>query len=172
MRSRCVAVHACCSSSSSGGGDGSQLTDASQWRIRIFAERWCCGGCGVGVRFATGSARWKTHFDGGCDRSSCRRLTCRPTPMCSSWTGDTAFDDTPEPTAAAAAGPVSPLPIKMAAAGEGDYAADDENRPGVDCDGVHGHFFCKKMFHRPTYCHHCTDMLWGLIGQGYMCEGE
>jgi len=36
----------------------------------------------------------------------------------------------------------------------------------------HGHFFTRKTFHRPTYCHHCTDMLWGLIGQGYVCEGK
>ncbi|GFR09942.1 diacylglycerol kinase [Trichonephila clavata] len=35
-----------------------------------------------------------------------------------------------------------------------------------------GHFFSKKTFHKPTYCHHCTDMLWGLIGQGLICEGE
>lgn len=34
----------------------------------------------------------------------------------------------------------------------------------------HGHFFSKKTFHKPTYCHHCTDMLWGLIGQGCICE--
>ncbi|XP_055935096.1 diacylglycerol kinase theta-like isoform X4 [Argiope bruennichi] len=33
-----------------------------------------------------------------------------------------------------------------------------------------GHFFSKKTFHKPTYCHHCTDMLWGLIGQGLICE--
>ena len=36
----------------------------------------------------------------------------------------------------------------------------------------HGHYFTKKTFHKPTYCHHCTDMLWGLIGQGYICEGK
>ena len=35
----------------------------------------------------------------------------------------------------------------------------------------HGHFFTKKTFHKPTYCHHCTEMLWGLIGQGFICEG-
>ncbi|XP_041361075.1 diacylglycerol kinase theta-like [Gigantopelta aegis] len=34
----------------------------------------------------------------------------------------------------------------------------------------HGHFFTKKTFHKPTYCHHCTDIMWGLIGQGYVCE--
>ncbi|KAL3888417.1 hypothetical protein ACJMK2_000785 [Sinanodonta woodiana] len=37
-------------------------------------------------------------------------------------------------------------------------------------DMGHGHFFIKKTFHKPTYCHHCTDMLWGLIQQGYVCE--
>jgi len=35
----------------------------------------------------------------------------------------------------------------------------------------YGHFFVKKTFHKPTYCHHCVEMLWGLIGQGYYCEG-
>lgn len=49
---------------------------------------------------------------------------------------------------------------------------------GADCSPTstlekgqgHGHFFTKKTFHKPTYCHHCTDMLWGLIGQGFVCE--
>lgn len=41
--------------------------------------------------------------------------------------------------------------------------------PEYDQHG-HGHFFTKKTFHKPTYCHHCTDMLWGLIGQGCICE--
>ncbi|KAF7407150.1 hypothetical protein HZH66_001687 [Vespula vulgaris] len=36
---------------------------------------------------------------------------------------------------------------------------------------IHGHSFSKKTFHKPTYCHNCTDMLWGLIQQGYICEG-
>lgn len=36
----------------------------------------------------------------------------------------------------------------------------------------HGHSFSKKTFHKPTYCHHCSDMLWGLIQQGYICEGK
>ena len=35
-----------------------------------------------------------------------------------------------------------------------------------------GHTFGKKTFHKPTYCHHCSDLLWGLIGQGYICEGK
>jgi len=36
----------------------------------------------------------------------------------------------------------------------------------------HGHFFTKKSFHKPTYCHHCTDLLWGFIGQGLICRGR
>ncbi|XP_053605652.1 diacylglycerol kinase theta isoform X3 [Plodia interpunctella] len=32
------------------------------------------------------------------------------------------------------------------------------------------HSFARKTFHKPTYCHHCSDLLWGLIGQGYGCE--
>lgn len=46
-----------------------------------------------------------------------------------------------------------------------------ESMPEYDQFG-HGHYFTKKTFHKPTYCHHCTDMLWGLIGQGCICEGE
>lgn len=42
----------------------------------------------------------------------------------------------------------------------------------AETPGSHGHSFSKKTFHKPTYCHHCTDMLWGLIQQGYICEGE
>ena len=36
----------------------------------------------------------------------------------------------------------------------------------------HGHSFIKKTFHKPTNCHYCGDLLWGLMGQGYICEGE
>ncbi|XP_066297998.1 diacylglycerol kinase theta-like [Branchiostoma lanceolatum] len=32
------------------------------------------------------------------------------------------------------------------------------------------HLFHKKTFHKPTYCHHCTELLWGVLGQGYVCE--
>ncbi|CAG5107360.1 Similar to Dgkq: Diacylglycerol kinase theta (Rattus norvegicus) [Cotesia congregata] len=35
----------------------------------------------------------------------------------------------------------------------------------------HGHSFRQKTFHKPTFCHSCTDRLWGIIGQGnYICE--
>ncbi|GJQ69530.1 hypothetical protein Trydic_g6630 [Trypoxylus dichotomus] len=39
-----------------------------------------------------------------------------------------------------------------------------------DAGHGHGHSFGKKTFHKPTYCHHCSDMLWGLIQQGFICE--
>ena len=35
-----------------------------------------------------------------------------------------------------------------------------------------GHEFNKKTFHKPTYCHHCTELLWGFTGQGLQCTGE
>lgn len=34
----------------------------------------------------------------------------------------------------------------------------------------HGHSFVKKTFHKPTNCHYCSELLWGLMGQGYICE--
>uniref|UniRef100_A0A0K0EBU9 Diacylglycerol kinase n=1 Tax=Strongyloides stercoralis TaxID=6248 RepID=A0A0K0EBU9_STRER len=34
----------------------------------------------------------------------------------------------------------------------------------------HGHFFVKKTFGKPMYCHHCCDKIWGMISQGYACE--
>ena len=37
----------------------------------------------------------------------------------------------------------------------------------------HGHSFIKKTFHKPTTnCHFCAELLWGLMGQGYICEGK
>ncbi|XP_077284863.1 diacylglycerol kinase theta isoform X2 [Arctopsyche grandis] len=42
--------------------------------------------------------------------------------------------------------------------------------PSPDELQARGHSFAKKTFHKPTYCHHCSDLLWGLIGQGYNCE--
>ena len=36
----------------------------------------------------------------------------------------------------------------------------------------HGHDFQKTTFHKLTYCHFCTDLLWGLSGQGFVCQGE
>ncbi|XP_028405836.1 diacylglycerol kinase theta-like [Dendronephthya gigantea] len=36
--------------------------------------------------------------------------------------------------------------------------------------GNNGHSFSKKTYHRPTYCHHCTDLLWGFTNQGLQCS--
>lgn len=35
-----------------------------------------------------------------------------------------------------------------------------------------GHQFQKKTFFQPTFCHHCTELLWGLKGQGMKCPGN
>lgn len=55
--------------------------------------------------------------------------------------------------------------------GSGEPGSGSEGPAGSEYEMGHGHYFTKKTFHKPTYCHHCTDMLWGLIGQGYICEG-
>ena len=34
-----------------------------------------------------------------------------------------------------------------------------------------GHEFARKTYFQPTYCHHCTELLWGLKGQGFQCKG-
>lgn len=34
-----------------------------------------------------------------------------------------------------------------------------------------GHQFAKKTFFQPTFCHHCTELLWGLKHQGLKCPG-
>ncbi|XP_071956789.1 diacylglycerol kinase theta-like isoform X2 [Antedon mediterranea] len=46
-----------------------------------------------------------------------------------------------------------------------DITADTES-----ADTYHHHTFVKKSFHRPTFCHHCTEMLWGITKQGLTCE--
>lgn len=52
------------------------------------------------------------------------------------------------------------------AVGQGSMALlNTTNSPPAHC-------FVKRTFHKPVYCHHCTDLLWGIIGQGYTCEGE
>ncbi|KAL8607776.1 hypothetical protein ACOMHN_039449 [Nucella lapillus] len=53
---------------------------------------------------------------------------------------------------------------------EDTEAGESPSGSPVPPDHGHGHFFVKKTFHKPTYCHHCTDILWGLIGVGYVCE--
>uniref|UniRef100_A0A915IIQ1 Phorbol-ester/DAG-type domain-containing protein n=1 Tax=Romanomermis culicivorax TaxID=13658 RepID=A0A915IIQ1_ROMCU len=36
----------------------------------------------------------------------------------------------------------------------------------------YGHFFTKKNFGKPTYCHNCCEVLWGIISQGFVCEAS
>lgn len=42
-------------------------------------------------------------------------------------------------------------------------------RPAKYHSGAAGHSFRKVTLTKPTYCHHCSDFIWGLVG--YVCEG-
>ncbi|CAN8017732.1 unnamed protein product [Ixodes persulcatus] len=53
---------------------------------------------------------------------------------------------------------------------KGELGSQQQQQQQPEYEIGHGHYFTKRTFHKPTYCHHCTDMLWGLIGQGYICE--
>ena len=35
-----------------------------------------------------------------------------------------------------------------------------------------GHQFVKKTFFHAAHCQHCSEILWGIRGQGYICEGN
>lgn len=35
---------------------------------------------------------------------------------------------------------------------------------------THGHSFLKKTFTRPTNCHQCSEYVWGIVSQGFVCE--
>ncbi|THD27831.1 Diacylglycerol kinase [Fasciola hepatica] len=38
-------------------------------------------------------------------------------------------------------------------------------------DSFQGHSFVKKNLHKPATCHHCSDLLWGILGTtGMVCE--
>ncbi len=55
-------------------------------------------------------------------------------------------------------GPLVPMPLTVTEA--------------VTAGHSFGHEFVKKTYHKPTYCHHCTELLWGLTGQGMQCTGK
>uniref|UniRef100_A0A672KCQ0 Phorbol-ester/DAG-type domain-containing protein n=1 Tax=Sinocyclocheilus grahami TaxID=75366 RepID=A0A672KCQ0_SINGR len=33
-----------------------------------------------------------------------------------------------------------------------------------------GHCFRKVTLTKPTFCHHCSDFIWGIVG--FVCEGK
>ncbi|KAK0404838.1 hypothetical protein QR680_017658 [Steinernema hermaphroditum] len=75
----------------------------------------------------------------------------------------TSFSTTPE-AAPAERRRLSSDAVAMAAEGHNV----DATLLGIGRD--HGHYFVKKTFGKPTYCHHCCDKIWGMLTQGYVCE--
>lgn len=66
----------------------------------------------------------------------------------------------------------APTPDSGGAGGAGGVR-EDEGGGGAMASSPSptSHCFAKRTFHKPVYCHHCTDLLWGIIGQGFTCEG-
>ncbi|PAA62561.1 hypothetical protein BOX15_Mlig019125g1 [Macrostomum lignano] len=52
----------------------------------------------------------------------------------------------------------------------GSGGGPEDGMGGIDPESGHKHSFIKRTFHRPTYCHHCAEMLWGLLSQGFTCS--
>ncbi|XP_067048570.1 diacylglycerol kinase theta-like isoform X1 [Acropora muricata] len=48
--------------------------------------------------------------------------------------------------------------------------SDSKLDEAFSAHGQSGHRFDWKTFTRPTYCNHCTNLLWGLTNQGLVCE--
>ncbi len=55
-------------------------------------------------------------------------------------------------------GPLAPMPLTV--------------QEAVTAGHGLGHEFVKRSYRKPTYCHHCTELLWGLKNQGLQCTGE
>ena len=50
----------------------------------------------------------------------------------------------------------------------GEKASIISSPPSCDT----GHEFERKSYLKPTCCHYCTEMLWGIKGQGQQCKGS
>lgn len=37
---------------------------------------------------------------------------------------------------------------------------------------IQGHSFIRRTLHKPAYCHHCGEVIWGLLGSGFQCESK
>ncbi|CAJ0958372.1 unnamed protein product, partial [Mesorhabditis belari] len=66
----------------------------------------------------------------------------------------------------------SPQNEHRAVARNTEMAAEGHNVDGtlLELGRDHGHYFQKKTFTKPTYCHHCCEKIWGMLTQGYVCE--
>ncbi|CAH8478417.1 unnamed protein product [Schistosoma rodhaini] len=35
---------------------------------------------------------------------------------------------------------------------------------------LQGHSFIRRTLHKPAYCHHCGEVIWGILSSGFQCE--
>ena len=51
-----------------------------------------------------------------------------------------------------------------------DGKASSKKESSIACLAS-GHEFKKRSYYKPTYCHHCSELLWGIMSQGCQCTG-
>ncbi|KAK4473941.1 hypothetical protein MN116_003263 [Schistosoma mekongi] len=42
--------------------------------------------------------------------------------------------------------------------------------PCTPASTTQGHSFIRRTLHKPAYCHHCGEVIWGLLSSGFQCE--
>lgn len=77
------------------------------------------------------------------------------------------------PVEAAAADSRAESPLTVRKRGPQSPGARAHQSPGTRArykSSALGHSFKKVTLTKPTFCHSCSDFIWGLVG--FLCEGE
>lgn len=55
---------------------------------------------------------------------------------------------------------------------EGGSTAANFTPTSTKAVSVEGHSFIRKNLHKPACCHHCGELIWGLLSTGFQCESK